>query len=263
MILFLGSALFLISSFCATSPFLGSLSYTYHHYLLILGPLTFHDIPWLSTLTQWNVLPSFAVFFYLFSRSLPEYISPHTCTYSLLLICAIYASYLPCLESSVSRPNLPSPLVNFVAPELTKLLITSISLCPTLKGSLLLYLDCLQCSHNNRGLATFQRVFEKCRSATGSQWQAKLIDQFYKSLQLNSVCWHWALSTLLPFINFFSHFPAFLPFRIWNPWQLVSYSQEWVQLPFKEWRTMLLQRVQLWLMHVFCCLWKTGQWQAN
>ena len=40
-ILFLGSTLFLISSFCAISPFLGSLSYTYHHYLLILGPLTF------------------------------------------------------------------------------------------------------------------------------------------------------------------------------------------------------------------------------
>ena len=41
MILFLGSALCLISSFHATSPFPGSLSYTYHHYLLILGPLTF------------------------------------------------------------------------------------------------------------------------------------------------------------------------------------------------------------------------------
>ena len=40
-VLFLGSALFLISSFRATSPFLGSLSYAYHHYLLILGPLTF------------------------------------------------------------------------------------------------------------------------------------------------------------------------------------------------------------------------------
>ena len=40
-ILFLGSALFLISSFCATSPFPGSLCYAYHHYLLILGPLTF------------------------------------------------------------------------------------------------------------------------------------------------------------------------------------------------------------------------------
>ena len=40
-ILFLGSALFLLSSFHATSPFLGSLSYAYHHYLLILRPLTF------------------------------------------------------------------------------------------------------------------------------------------------------------------------------------------------------------------------------
>ena len=40
-ILFLGSALFLISSFHAMSPFPGSPSYTYHHYLLILGPLTF------------------------------------------------------------------------------------------------------------------------------------------------------------------------------------------------------------------------------
>ena len=40
-ILFLGSALFLISSFRATSPFPGSLCYAYHHYLLILGPLTF------------------------------------------------------------------------------------------------------------------------------------------------------------------------------------------------------------------------------
>ena len=40
-ILFLGSTLFLISSFHATSPFPGSLSYAYHHYLLILGPLTF------------------------------------------------------------------------------------------------------------------------------------------------------------------------------------------------------------------------------
>ena len=40
-ILFLGSTLFLISSFHTTSPFLGSLFYAYHHYLLILGPLTF------------------------------------------------------------------------------------------------------------------------------------------------------------------------------------------------------------------------------
>ena len=41
MILFLGSTLFLISSFRAMSPFLGSLCYAYHHYFLILGPLTF------------------------------------------------------------------------------------------------------------------------------------------------------------------------------------------------------------------------------
>ena len=41
MIFFLSSALFLISFFRATSPFPGSLSYAYHHYLLILGPLTF------------------------------------------------------------------------------------------------------------------------------------------------------------------------------------------------------------------------------
>ena len=40
-ILFLSAALFLISSFCATSPIPGFLSYDYHHYLLILGPLTF------------------------------------------------------------------------------------------------------------------------------------------------------------------------------------------------------------------------------
>ena len=41
MILFLSSALFLISSFRAMSPFLGSLSFAYHHYLLIMGPLSF------------------------------------------------------------------------------------------------------------------------------------------------------------------------------------------------------------------------------
>ena len=41
MVLFLGSALFLVTFFHATSPFPGSLSYAYHHYLLILGPLTF------------------------------------------------------------------------------------------------------------------------------------------------------------------------------------------------------------------------------
>ena len=41
MILFLGAALSLISSFHANSLILGFLSYSYHHYLLILGPLTF------------------------------------------------------------------------------------------------------------------------------------------------------------------------------------------------------------------------------
>ena len=38
--------------------------------------------------------------------SLPEYISPRTCTYFLLLICAIYALYLPCPESLAPKPNL-------------------------------------------------------------------------------------------------------------------------------------------------------------
>ena len=115
-------------------------------------PLThslFYDIPWHSILTQWNVLPSSTMFFSLLSRSLLEYISPHTCTYSVLLICAIYTSYLPCLESLAPRPNLPLPLVHLVAPELAKLLTISISLCPTLKGSLLLYLDHLWCLRNS------------------------------------------------------------------------------------------------------------------
>ena len=97
-----------------------------------------------STLTQQNVLPSSTVFFCLFSRSLPEYISPHTCTYSLLLICTIYMSHLPCQVSLAPRPNPPLPLVNLVTPKLAKLLITSISLHSTLKGSLLLYLNCLR-----------------------------------------------------------------------------------------------------------------------
>ena len=42
MILFLGSTLFLISSFHAMSPFPGSLCYAYHHYLLILGTPYIH-----------------------------------------------------------------------------------------------------------------------------------------------------------------------------------------------------------------------------
>ena len=66
------------------------------------------------------------------------------------MICTIYASHLPCLESLAPRPNPPSSLVNLVTPELAKLLITSISLRPTLKGSLLLYLDCPQHLYNTR-----------------------------------------------------------------------------------------------------------------
>ena len=104
----------------------------YMFLLLIFPSLMFHDFP-----------P-------LLSRSIPEYISPCTCTYSLLLICAIYTSYFPGLESLALRPNLPSPLVHLVAPELAKLLITSISLHPTLKDSLLIYLDHLQHSCNKR-----------------------------------------------------------------------------------------------------------------
>ena len=56
--------------------------------------------------------------------------------------------YLPCLESLAPRPNPPLPLVYLVTPELVKLLITSISLHPTLKDSLLLYLDRPCHSHN-------------------------------------------------------------------------------------------------------------------
>ena len=106
-------------------------------------PLThspFHDIPWHSVLTQRNILPHSTMFFCLVSRSLLEYISPRTCTYFILLICTIHVSYLSCLESLAPRPNQPSPLVHLVAPELAKLLITSISLHPTLKDSLLFYL---------------------------------------------------------------------------------------------------------------------------
>ena len=94
----------------------------------------------LSILTQWNILLSFVMFSHLLSRSSLEYISPHTCTYSTLLICAIHASHLFCLESLAPRPNLPLPSVHLVAPELAKLLIISTSLYPTLKDSLLFYL---------------------------------------------------------------------------------------------------------------------------
>ena len=60
--------------------------------------------------------------------------------------------HLSCLESLVPRPNPLSPLVHLIAPELTKLLylvtpepfkllIISTSLHPTLKDSLLSFLD--------------------------------------------------------------------------------------------------------------------------
>ena len=97
-------------------------------------PLThsfLYDIPWHSVLTQRNVLPCSAMFFRLLSRSLLKYISPRTCTYSVLLICAIHVSHLFCLESPALRSNQPLPLVHLVAPELAKL---------TLKDSLLFHL---------------------------------------------------------------------------------------------------------------------------
>ena len=90
--------------------------------LLILLSITFHDLP------------------FLLSRSPLEYISPHLCTYSTLLICTIHTSHLSSLESLAPRPNPPSPLVHLVAPELVKLLIISTSLRPTLKDSLLICL---------------------------------------------------------------------------------------------------------------------------
>ena len=103
------------------------------------------------------------MFFRLLSRSPLEYISPYLCTYSTLLICAIHVLHLSSLESLAPRPNLPSPLVHLivpelakllplvtpelakllslVAPELVKLLILSTSLCSTLKDSLLIHLS--------------------------------------------------------------------------------------------------------------------------
>ena len=102
------------------------------------------------------------MFLCLLSRSIPEYISPCTCTYSLLLICAIYASYFPGLESLALRPNSPLPLVHLVALELAKLLITSISLCPTLKDSLLIYLNRVWHSHNNGQHMQMLRSLDWC-----------------------------------------------------------------------------------------------------
>ena len=115
--------------------------------LLIFLSMIFHDVVLL--LSGMFYLCSSTVFFCLFSRSLPEYISPQTCTYSPLLI--------SWLESLAPRPNPPLPLVNLVTPELAKLLITSIGLCPTLKGSLLLYLDHPWCSCNSHCWLLLQR----------------------------------------------------------------------------------------------------------
>ena len=120
------ASLFLVMDAYSSSRF-SRISYIF--LLLIFLSMIFHDF-----------LPLLSGTFYLVSQY-SEYISPRTCTYSLLLICAIYTLYLPCPELLAPRPNLPSPLVNLVAPKLAKLLITSISLYPTLKGSLLLYLD--------------------------------------------------------------------------------------------------------------------------
>ena len=126
-----------------------SSQFSHINYVFHLILILFSYIPWLSILTQQNFPHPSLMFFCLLSRSLPEYISPHTCTYPTLLICAIYGLYLPSLESLVPRPNLPLPLVLLVASELTKLLITSISLRPTLKGSFLVYLDHSWCLRNN------------------------------------------------------------------------------------------------------------------
>ena len=106
--------------------------------LLILFSMTFNDILFLLSGMFYLVPPcSFAYSADLFWSI---YVSPCTCTYSVLLICTIHTSHLFCLESLAPRPNPPLPLVNLVTPELTKLLIISTSLCPTLKDSLLFYL---------------------------------------------------------------------------------------------------------------------------
>ena len=140
---------------------------------LLCVPLTypsFHNIPWPSILTQRNVLLSSIMFFHLLSRSPLEYISPHICTYSTLLICTIYASHLSCLESLAPRPNPPSPLVHPCHTRARQALdylykstsyfeglfahlplLASISLRPTWKDSLLSFLDCRWRSCNKMG----------------------------------------------------------------------------------------------------------------
>ena len=106
--------------------------------LFILFSMIFHDVLFLLSRTFYLVPPcSFAYSADLFWST---YISPHTCTCSVLLICAIHTSHLFCLESLAPKPNLPLPSVHLVTPELAKLLIISTSLHSTLKDSLLFYL---------------------------------------------------------------------------------------------------------------------------
>ena len=137
---------------------------------LLCAPLThpsFHDVPWCSILTQRNILFSSVMFFRLLSRSFLKYISPHICTYSTLLICTIHMLHLSCLESLAPRPDPPSPLVNpchtrarqaldylykstsyFEGLSALLPLLVSTSLHPTLKDSLLSFLDHWWCSRN-------------------------------------------------------------------------------------------------------------------
>ena len=139
---------------------------SYMFLLLIFLSMIFHDVLLLLS-RMFYLVPQYS-FAYSADLFLSIYVSPHTCTYSLLLICTIYTLNLLCLESLAPRPNLPSPLVNLVAPELTKLLIISISLHPTLKGSLLLYLNHLWRSHNNNLTSLRWRYMNK-KTNTRSQ----------------------------------------------------------------------------------------------
>ena len=107
--------------------------------LLILLSMMFLDLPFLLSETFYLVLS--CSFTYSAGLFLSIYVSPYICTYSALLICTIHTSHLPCPESLAPRPNPPLPLIHLVAPELAKLLIISTSLHPTLKDSLLSFLD--------------------------------------------------------------------------------------------------------------------------
>ena len=93
------------------TPIIGSLT-------LVMYPPYSSIILWPSIFTQQNVPSCSVMFFHLLSRSPFKYIRPHTCTSSLLLICAIHMLYLPHLESPAPRPNLPLPLVHLIILEL-------------------------------------------------------------------------------------------------------------------------------------------------